>query len=215
VTCCSIPCADTNRFFSRLAGLHRWRFRVFGFEKTQQQLIDGIQQAGSNAADLLEIGCGVGYLHQALLQAGARTATGVDLSERMLVEARQLAQATGLGKRTEYLQGDFVGLADVITHADITIMDKVVCCYPEPEQLLNAALDKTRHMLALTYPRDRLSVRLWVAIAAFFLKRFGSEFRPFVHSPADIERWITAREFHRQTRVTTPAWITEIYTRTP
>ena len=215
MTCCSIPCADTNRFFSRLAGLHRWRFRVFGFEKTQQQLIDGIQQAVCNSADLLEVGCGVGYLHQALLKAGARTAVGVDLSERMLVEARQLARTTGLGERTEYLQGDFVGLVDAIPQADITIMDKVVCCYPEPGQLLNAALDKTRRMLALTYPRDRLPVRLWVAIAAFFLKRFGSDFRPFVHSPADIEHWITSRGFHRHTRVTTPAWLTEIYTRTP
>lgn len=215
MACCSIPCADTSRFFSRLAGLHRWRFRTFGFEKTQQQLIDGIQQAGSNLADLLEIGCGVGYLHQALLQAGARTATGVDLSERMLVEARQLALETGMGERTEYVRGDFVGLVDVIPQADITIMDKVVCCYPEPEQLLNAALDKTRHMLALTYPRDRLPVRLWVAIAAFFLKRFGSDFRPFVHNPADIERWITSRGFHRRTRVITPAWITEIYSRSP
>ncbi len=215
MTCCSIPCTDTSRFFSRLAALHRWRFRVFGFEKTQQQLLDGIQQAGIEAAELLEIGCGVGYLHQALLQAGARTATGVDLSDRMLVEARQLALKTGLGERTDYLQGDFVALVDTIPQADITIMDKVVCCYPEPERLLNAALDKTRRVLALTYPRDRLPVRLLVAIAAFFLKLFGSDFRPFVHDPAAIVHWITSRGFASQTRVTTPGWLTEIYLRTP
>ena len=211
MNCCSIPCTDTNRFFSRLAALHRWRFRVFGFEKTQQQLLDSIQQAGINAAELLEIGCGVGNLHHALLQAGARTATGVDLSERMLVEARQLAQDAGLGERTDYVQGDFVGLVDAIPQADITIMDKVVCCYPEPERLLNAALDRTRHVLALTYPRDRMSIRMWVAIAAFFLKLFGSGFRPFVHDPADIERWITSRGFARRTRMTTTGWLTEIY----
>jgi hypothetical protein len=53
VTCCSIPCGDTNRFFSRLASFNRWRFRMFGFEKTQQQLLDGIKQAGIDAAELL------------------------------------------------------------------------------------------------------------------------------------------------------------------
>ena len=215
MSCCSIPCADTNRFFSHLAGLHRWRFRVFGFEKSQQQLLDGIQQAGIEATELLEIGCGVGYLHHALLQAGARTATGVDLSERMLIEARQLAGETGLGERTDYLQGDFVGLVDAIPQADITIMDKVVCCYPEPEQLLNAALDKTRRVLALTYPRDRWPVRLGVAIAAFFLKGFGSGFRPYVHDPVAIEHWITSKGFSCQTRVTTSGWLTEIYIHTP
>jgi magnesium-protoporphyrin O-methyltransferase len=150
-----------------------------------------------------------------LLRAGARTATGVDLSGRMLVEARKLALETGLDKRTDYVRGDFVGLVDAIPQADITIMDKVVCCYPDAERLLHAALDKTRRVLALTYPRDRLSVRLWVAIAAFFLKVFGSDFRPFVHNPADIERWITSRGFVCQARVTTSGWLTEIYIRTP
>jgi 2-polyprenyl-3-methyl-5-hydroxy-6-metoxy-1,4-benzoquinol methylase len=91
MACCSLPCTDTSRFFSRLTRLYRWRFRLFGFEKTQRQLLAGIRQHGLAEANLLEIGCGAGHLHQALLQAGARQAVGVDLSARLLEEARREA----------------------------------------------------------------------------------------------------------------------------
>ena len=212
MSCCTIPCADTNRFFSRLAGLHRLRFRWFGFEKTQRQLIAGIKAAGLEDASLLEIGCGVGQLHQALLHAGAAMATGVDISERMLDEARRLAASEELGDRAEYHLGDFVDLAGGLDPADVSILDKVVCCYPEPERLLSATLDKTRRVIALTYPRDRRLTRVGVALMAAFMKLLGSGFRPYVHDPDEIRRWITDRGFVLQgVPATTLAWQTEIY----
>ncbi len=213
MACCSIPCNDTSRFFSRLARLYRWRFRLFGFEKTQRQLLEGIRQAGLEEATLLEIGCGAGHLHQALLQAGARQAVGVDLSARLLGEARRQAQQAGLSARTDYRQGDFVALADEIPAADIAILDKVVCCYPDPERLLAAALDRTRRVLALTYPRDRLLTRSGVALMAALLRLTGCRFRPYVHDPASIERWIRHAGFRRHCRARTFAWLTEIHLR--
>ena len=214
MSCCTIPCSDTNRFFSRLAALHRWRFRLFGFEATQKHLIEGIRNVGMENATLLEIGCGVGQLHQYLLQQGASTAVGVDISPRMLEEARRLAQQSGLSDRTRYYPGDFVELADVLEEADIAILDKVVCCYPEPERLLNATLDRTRRVIALTYPRDRRITRTGVAVLASLMKLLGSAFRPYVHDPADIRRWITRRGFVLQGEpVMTTTWQTEIYCR--
>ncbi len=213
MACCSIPCTDTSRFFSRLARFYRWRFRVFGFEKTQRQLLAGIRQACIEEATLLEIGCGAGHLHQALLQSGARHAVGVDLSARLLEEARRQAQQAGLAARTDYLQGDFVALADEIPPADIAILDKVVCCYPDPERLLAAALEKTRRVLALTYPRDRVVTRSGVALMAALLRLAGSSFRPYVHSPAAIDGWITAGGFQRRYSKRTYAWQTDVYVR--
>lgn len=60
MSCCTLPLADTGRLFSRLAPLHRLRFKLAGFEKTQRQLIEGIQAAGLAGAELLEIGAGAG-----------------------------------------------------------------------------------------------------------------------------------------------------------
>lgn len=209
--CCTVPAKDTARFFSRLAGFHRLRFRVFGFEDTQRHLIEGIKQAGLSGASLLEIGCGPGYLHQGLLQSGAGRAVGVDLSERMLREARHLADRGGLAGRTEYRQGDFVALAPRLGSADITILDKVVCCYPDVEALLRCSLDKTRRVYALTYPRDRRLTRMGVALMARWLRLIGSEFRTYVHPPQRIRAEITARGFQRLYAQDTRLWASEIY----
>lgn len=214
MSCCCIPRADTNRFFSRLAGLHRLRFRWFGFEKSQRQLIAAVQSAGIEGASLLEVGCGVGHLHRHLLTQGAWKATGVDLSVGMLEQARREALAAGLEDRTIYYPGDFVELAPSLEEADIAILDKVVCCYPDPETLLNATLDRTRRAIALTYPRDRRLTRAGVAVLARLLKLAGSDFRPWVHDPRAIRGWIEARGFQRQEPVpTTAVWQTELYLR--
>lgn len=83
--CCNAQTAATQRFFSKLAGLSRWRYRLLGPEKSQRQLLAALEEAGVDDATLLEIGCGVGYLHQRLLKThAAASAIGIDLSERML-----------------------------------------------------------------------------------------------------------------------------------
>lgn len=211
--CCTVPTQDTDQFFSRLAGLHRLRFRIFGFEDTQRHLLEGIQQTGLSGATVLEIGCGPGYLHQALLKAGARRAVGVDLSERMLHEARHLADAAGLAGRTEYRKGDFVALAPHLSSADITILDKVVCCYPDVEALLRCSLDKTCRVYALTFPQDRSLTRMGVAVMARWLQILGSEFRTYVHPPQKIRNEITARGFQRHYVQDSRLWMTEVYVR--
>ena len=213
MSCCSIPCTDTSRFFSRLTRLYRWRFCLFGFEKSQRQLIDGIRHAGLEGKTLLEIGCGAGHLQRALLQAGAHQGVGVDLSARLLEEARREAQRTGLAARTDYRQGDFVDLADEIEPADIVVLDKVVCCYPDAERLLAAALDRTQRVLALTYPRDRTATRVGVALMNALLRLTGCRFRTYVHEPASIEHWIRRAGFHPHSRSHTFAWVTEIHLR--
>jgi 2-polyprenyl-3-methyl-5-hydroxy-6-metoxy-1,4-benzoquinol methylase len=213
MSCCSIPCADTSRFFSRLTRLYRWRFCLFGFEESQHQLIEGIRRARLEGTTLLEIGCGAGHLQRALLQAGAHHGVGVDLSARLLEEARHEAQNAGLAARTDYRQGDFVDLADEIAPADIVILDKVVCCYPDAERLLAAALDRTQRVLALTYPRDRAATRVGVALMTALLRLAGCRFRPYVHDPASIQQWIRRGGFHRHSSVNTFAWSTEIHLR--
>ena len=213
MACCSIPCADTSRFFSQLTCLYRWRFRLFGLEKNQQQMISGIGQTRIENAELLEIGCGIGYLHQVLLQAGAAHATGIDLSARLLAEAHRKAAASGLAERTTYHQGDYVDLAGDLPMADIVILDKVICCYPEPKQLLKRALAGTRLVIAITYPRDRLFTRAGVALMKAGLTLVGCGFRPYVHNPTDIERWICAAGLRRHSQSLTFEWATDIYIR--
>ena len=170
-------------------------------------------QTGIAGARLLEIGCGVGYLHQQLLRDGAQRTLGVDISEEMLGQARELARAAGLADRAEYRQGDFVEIADGIAGADVTLLDKVVCCYPDAETLVTKSLAKTRRVYALTYPRDHVLNRVGVRVLGFFLWLVRSTFRSYVHDPRRIEGWIAVAGFKKRYENQTFIWLTQVYVR--
>ena len=213
MNCCAAINADTGRFFSRFAGLHRLRFRLFGFERTQRQLIRGIREGGIEGASLLEIGCGRDYLHRALLRLGASRATGVDLSAGMLATARAGAQAEGLAERTVYVQGDFTHMADEIPEADVVVLDKVICCYPDWESLVDRSLLKTRHLYAFTIPRDRALTRAGLQAMRWGLQGIGCCYQPFIHDAAQIDARILAGGFRRTYEARTAGWLTRVYAR--
>lgn len=213
MACCCLHNCDTGRLFSRFARRYRKRYERKGFEPSQRQLLDGIRQAGIGGARLLEIGCGVGALHQRLLEEGAGSALGIDLSERMLSEARDAARVHGLAERTDYRQGDFVEFADTVDPAEITILDKVICCYPDAEGLVRKSLARTRRVYAYTIPRDRWFTRVGAELLAFGLRLLGSRFRSYVHDPKLVESWVRAAGFEKRYANRTFIWMTEVYVR--
>ena len=211
--CCQSTPSETGRFYSWFARRSHEYYRKRGLSKTQQRLVDGIKSLDCEGAEVLEIGCGVGFLHQKLLENGAATALGVDLSEHMLTEAASSAREAALAERTDYRQGDFVLIADDIAESDVTVLDKVVCCYPNPEALVGKSLAKTRRIYALTYPRNHVMNRLLSEVQAAFMRVIRCGFRPYVHDPDAIESWIVARGFKKRTQHQSLVWITQVYAR--
>jgi SAM-dependent methyltransferase len=210
---CCPHSSDAGRFFSLFARRYRRRFQKKGLEPSQRQLVTGIREGGLENASLLEIGCGVGYLHQSLLEVGAARAAGIDLSERMLEQARDLAKERGLEARTDYRQGDFVDLADSLDTADVVILDKVICCYPDWQTLVDKSLAKAKRVYAFTIPRDRWFVRLGVALTVVGLWLLRSRFRPYVHDPNQIDSIIATRGFTKRYQNQTVMWRTQVFIR--
>jgi SAM-dependent methyltransferase len=208
-TCCG-HVQSAGRFFSFFARRYRKRYKRKGFEASQKQLMAGVEQVGYRGATVLDIGCGVGHLHQTLLEQGARSAVGIDLAPRMLVEARDWAVQRGLSDRAVYIEGDFMTL-DGIDNADICLLDKVVCCYPDARGLVEKSLAKTKRVYGLTYPRDRWFIRLGAKVIACVLWLMRSEFRSYVHDPVQIASWITHAGFAKRFEAQTTAWLTQIY----
>ncbi|QKT03511.1 methyltransferase domain-containing protein [Ectothiorhodospiraceae bacterium 2226] len=209
--CCCPHAQSASRVFSLFAHRYRKRFERRGFEPSQRQLLEGLAQAGYQGAHVLEIGSGVGHLHQTLLERGAGRATGIDLAPRMIEEAEQWARERGLADRTRYVVGDF--MQETLGAADVTVLDKVVCCYPDAHGMVHRALAGTRRVIALTYPRDRWYVRAGIALGALGMKLLRSDFRPYAHSPAAIEGWIRAAGFSKRYQATTFIWLTQVYER--
>lgn len=212
---CCCHSQSAGRFFSLFARRARRRFERKGFEPSQRQLMAGLEVAGYADASVLEIGCGVGHLHQSLLEQGAGTAVGIDLAPGMLSEARDWARERGLEDRVTYVEGDFMSLDEPVDSADLCLLDKVVCCYPDAHGLLQASLSRTRRVYGLTYPRDRWFTRLGARIIAVVLWSIRSDFRSYVHDPAGIERWILAEGFEKMYENQTVAWLSQVYLRRP
>lgn len=211
--CCQSAACGTGRFFSHFAGRYRRRYRARGLERSQEQLLAGLQSARLGPCSVLEIGCGVGYLHQELLRRGGTRAVGVDLSERMLDEARLLATEAGLAERVDYRLGDFVDIAAHIERVDATLMDKVICCYPDARTLVGRALDKTGRVIALTYPRSHVFNRWMIAAGALMMALVRSSYRPYFYEPAEVSGWIEGCGFRRIWQSRTPLWLTQVYAR--
>lgn len=212
MSCCAHASAG-GKFFSFFARRYRKKYLKNGLEKTQKQLLEGLTKSNFSKSTILDIGSGVGYLHQLLLKNGADTATGVDLSEKMLVEAQLLAKEQGLENRVVYLHGDFLNLVAEVETADISILDKVVCCYPDARTLVNDSLSKTSRVYALTYPRKTFVTRVGEKIMAGLMSLLRSDFRSYVHDPAQIEKWITNKGFSKSYENKTLLWLTQVYTK--
>ncbi len=211
MSCCCYNTSGIGRFFSRFARRYRRRFEKYGLEKSQKQLVAGLPPDNLQQRSLLEIGCGVGYLHQSLLKAGASRATGIDLSDQMVKQAAELAASQGLADRTQYLQGDFVALAEGVGTADITILDKVICCYPDAESLVKRSADKTLSLYAFTIPRYTPLTRILEQVGRFLTWVLRIDMRAWVHNPADIDRWLQQAGFQPVHLQKTLIWQSQVF----
>lgn len=211
MNCCAVN--GTNRFFNKYARHYEKYFRKKGLRKEQKYLAEGMRACGVAEAELLEIGCGVGGLHFRLLQEGAARAVGFDISEKMIATAQRLSEELGFANRTHYLQGDFVALHDTALQADVTMLDKVLCCYENVQELLARSLAKTRRVYAVSYPRDRVWARLFFKAGIICCKIFRVAFHPHYHAPQEIMRQITGAGFEKTYERHTLLWAVQVFQR--
>ena len=209
--CCSRQIDSYEKCFGLLSRLYAFRYRRSGPDAMQREMLARLEALGLEGRSLLDIGCGVGVLHQTLLARGAARAVGIDLAPKMLEHARERARAQALEDRVEYRLGDFVEMAEGLGAADLTLLDKVVCCYPDAEGMLKAAGQCTQVALALVYPRrhwlGRLSNRLWNLV----YRAVGSEFRSYVHDPRAVHRWLESAGLRRVFSRDNLMWHTQVY----
>jgi 2-polyprenyl-3-methyl-5-hydroxy-6-metoxy-1,4-benzoquinol methylase len=177
-TCCA---RGYERFFgARTARRDARRYRRKGLDRTAQLIVDELARGGISAATVLEIGGGIGAIGLELLKLGAGRVTIVELSHGYDEEAKGLLAESGFEGRIERLHGDFVASESDIPPADIVVLHRVVCCYPDPDALVGAAARHARRLIALSFPRDKWWIRAGSRLANMFFRRVGW-IESFVH----------------------------------
>ena len=182
-SCCrSGPCEQM--FTGKTARRDLERYRAKGVGKLERKMVASVVDAGLDGRRVLEIGGGVGALQAELLAAGASTGEVVELVQAYEPYARELAAEKGLAERVTFRVADVLDDPGAASPADVVVLNRVVCCSPDGIELAATASRLTRRTLVLSYPRDRILVRLGIGAINLGQRLLGRSFRAFVHSPA-------------------------------
>lgn len=79
-------------------------------------------------------------------------------------------------------------LASTTAHApDVVTLDRVICCYPDMEQLVAKSAARARRLYGAVFPPERWVVRATVGLGNFFRRVKGNSFRSYVHPVGAID----------------------------
>jgi 2-polyprenyl-3-methyl-5-hydroxy-6-metoxy-1,4-benzoquinol methylase len=213
MTCCTQYCAAGSQFNHKVAQRELRRYRRRGAGATTRLMLAELRRWPLEGRQLLDVGGGIGVISAELAGTGVASATMVEASPSFLEVARREVGTRYVERPIQFILGDFAVIADTLPDADVVTLDRVVCCYPDAEALLRAAATRTRQTLAFTYPRDRWYVRTMFALANFWLRLTGKEFRAFVHSPQRMGVVLEEAGLVRVARRGTLVWTLELHRR--
>ena len=207
-------CSAGNDFSEREVRRDVRSYRKSGPPRTTRWLIEGLRGEGVDGLTVLDIGAGVGAVHQELLAAGAARAVDVDGSAAFVDAARDEAARRGTLGRVRFEVGDFVSLAPEIEPADLVALDRVLCCYSDMVALVRLSAARAERRYGLVYPRDtwwmRVVGRLFNAVAVASRRRT----RAWIHRTADVERLVAEAGLRPSLRRSTFYWQVVVYERT-
>ena len=183
---CCTPKGYRQIFSERNARAEARSYRRKGLDATSRRIVELLKERGVAGLTLLEVGGGVGAIQIELLKVGLARAISVELTPTYEASAAELLREAGFEDRVERRVMDFVNAGADIEAADIVVMNRVICCYPDLPRLAGAAADRARGLLVMSFPKERWWTRGIVRMANVGMAVTRREFRVFVHPMAQI-----------------------------
>lgn len=197
--CCE-PNGFDRTFSERFARRMARRYRRRGLSRSAEALVRFLADRGIEGATLLEVGGGVGQVQVELLQRGAARAVNLELSSSYEAEATDLLNRSGVADRVERRFLDIAQTPGDVDPADVVVLHRVVCCYPDYQRLLGAAGSKADRLLVFSHPPRNAATRtiLWFENQVHRLR--GENFRTFAHRPEQMLEVLEAAGLRRTYR---------------
>ena len=212
MNCCQCQGIE-DLFNEKVAAKELAHYQAKGPDTTTRMLIEAIRSQGIEGLSLLDIGGGVGGIQHALLDAGVQSVVDVDASQAYLRAAQQEARRRGFSERIRFLHGNFVDLAGQIDSADIVTLDRVICCFPDMENMVRLSAARARKFYGLVYPRDTWWAKIGVTVLNVFFRLRKSPFRTFVHPTQGVEALVNRQGLRRRFTRQTLFWQVVLYAR--
>lgn len=214
--CCGSPAPDEHLgvdrydavFDARFAQRMARRYTKHGPSEPERRMLAYLtDEVGVVGLRVLEIGGGVGELQLALLARGAASTENLELSSAYESQAARLANEAGVADRVTRRVGlDLAEHPDAVDPADIVLLHRVVCCYPDADRLLAAAADAARRALVFTHPPVTPLTRLSVTAGNLMMRLIGRSYRGYVHSPETMIDVLSRHGLRTELRERDGAW---------
>jgi 2-polyprenyl-3-methyl-5-hydroxy-6-metoxy-1,4-benzoquinol methylase len=208
VSDCCTPKGYRQIFSEKNARAEARRYRRKGLDATSRRIADLLKERGVEGKTLLEVGGGIGAIEIELLKVGVARAVNVELTPTYETAAGELLVEFGLDDRVQRLVMDFAEAGVEVQPADVVVMNRVICCYPDMPKLAGAAADRAKGMLVMSFPNRRWWTRLGLTLANFGFRVIRLQFRVFLHPPALVLAAVEERGF--QTRLNQPGLLWQV-----
>jgi 2-polyprenyl-3-methyl-5-hydroxy-6-metoxy-1,4-benzoquinol methylase len=175
-------------FSGRFARRQSKRYERRGLTPAAQNIVDFAASQGIEGATVLEIGGGVGQLQVELLRRGAARVTNLEISENYEAEAARLLEQEEMTDRVTRRFLDIAEAPDEVEPADVVVLHRVVCCYPDYAKLLSVAAGHARKALVYSHPAANIANRVQFRAENLYRRLRGNDFRAFIHPPSGMVR---------------------------
>ncbi|MHB8614198.1 MAG: methyltransferase domain-containing protein [Candidatus Dormibacteraceae bacterium] len=191
---CCTPTGDRQIFSEKNARAEARRYRRKGLDATSRRIGDLLKERGVEGKTLLEVGA-ASERSRSNCSRRVFPAVNVELAPTYEDAASDLLHEVGFADHVERRVMDFADAGTEVETADIVVMNRVICCYPDMPKLASAAAERTREVLVMSFPNRRWWTRLGLTLANFGFRVVGMEFRVFLHPPELIQAAVQQHRF--------------------
>lgn len=130
----------------------------------------------------------MGHVHVELRRRGATRGTNLEISKNYEGEAARVLEAAGMSDRVTRRFLDLARAPDEVEPADVVVLHRVVCCYPDYPALLKVAAGHARQTLVYSHPATNIVNRAQFGAENLYRRLTRNDFRVFMHPPEDMLR---------------------------
>lgn len=172
-----------------------------------------MKQKGIEGNSLLDVGGGIKEIQHELFKAGIARTDTVEASTAYIDANKEDAERQGQADRITYHHGDFVDIAPNPERADIVTLERVICCYPDVERLVDLSSRLADGVYGMVCPRTNLLSKTVAILFNLTMRLKRGPFRVFIHLDSVIDWVARSNGLRPSSRRKTLLWQIVVYER--
>ena len=204
-------CCGADQFFDKKTAKKQYKsYLKKGPSRVTKKLIGQLEKTNTGES-LIDVGGGIGAIQWWFLNHGGEQTFGVDASSGYLNLAQEHASKNNLKENTHFMMGDFTDKAEELPKANHVTLDKVICCYPNFEAILNLACKKATNTVSLSFPMDGFISSIFRSLGVLYMKLTGCSFKPYINRVASVRALFVENGFKLKDKELSFPWHIETY----